>query len=72
MSEAVASVDRRHPVYVEPFVLFNFGSAATSLPGAGSTNALSTHVYAGSDAPNLAVMDRSVEAADARRRTRCS
>ena len=40
MSEAVRSVDRRHPVYVEPFVLFNFGSAATSLPGAGSPNAL--------------------------------
>jgi endoglycosylceramidase len=63
MSEAVASVDRHHPVYVEPFVLFNFGSAATSLPGAGSANALSTHVYAGDDNANLAVMQRSVEAA---------
>ena len=28
MTEAVASVDRHHPVFVEPFTLFNFGSAA--------------------------------------------
>ena len=35
MTAAVRSVDRRRPVFVEPFVLFNFGSADTSLPGRG-------------------------------------
>ena len=48
MTAAVRKVDRRHPLFVEPFVLFNFGSAATSLPGASTKNVLSTHVYAGS------------------------
>ena len=50
MTAAVRAVDRRHPVFVEPFVLFNFGAADTTLPGRGSTNALSTHVYALDDA----------------------
>jgi endoglycosylceramidase len=63
MTEAVRSVDRHRPVYVEPFVLFNFGTADTSLPGAGSPNALSTHVYALDQPSNEAVMDRSIAAA---------
>ncbi len=63
MTAAVRSVDRRRPVFVEPFVLFNFGSADTALPGTGSPNALSTHVYATDSASNAAVMDRSVAAA---------
>ena len=36
MTAAVRAVDPRHPVFVEPFVLFNFGGADTSLPGIGS------------------------------------
>jgi endoglycosylceramidase len=64
MTAAVHSVDPRRPVFVEPFVLFNFGSADTSLPGAGSPNALSTHVYALDAAANGSVMDRSVSAAE--------
>jgi endoglycosylceramidase len=63
MTAAVRSVDRHRPVFVEPFVLFNFGSADTALPGAGSPNALATHVYATDSASNAAVMDRSVAAA---------
>jgi endoglycosylceramidase len=63
MTEAVRSVDSRRPVFVEPFVLFNFGGADTSLPGAASPNALSTHVYALDRLANAAVMDRSVAAA---------
>ncbi|MGZ4689874.1 MAG: cellulase family glycosylhydrolase, partial [Acidimicrobiia bacterium] len=63
MTAAVAQVDRRRPVFVEPFVLFNFGGADTSLPGTGSPNALSTHVYALDAASNASVMDRSVAAA---------
>jgi endoglycosylceramidase len=63
MTAAVRTVDRRRPVFVEPFVLFNFGGADTSLPGAGSPNALSTHVYALDATSNAAVMDRSVAAA---------
>jgi len=64
MTTAVSSVDHRHPLFVEPFVLFNFGEADTSLPGAGSTNVLSTHVYATSEAANGSVMDRSLAAAE--------
>ena len=33
MTAAVRSVDPTRPVFVEPFVLFNFGNADTSLPG---------------------------------------
>jgi endoglycosylceramidase len=63
MSEAIRSVDRKRPLFVEPFVLFNFGRAATSMPGTGSARALSTHVYAGSAPADLSVMNHSVEAA---------
>ena len=64
MTAAVRSVDRRHPVLVEPFVLFNFGNADTSLPGPGSPNVLSTHVYALDAKGNASTMDRSVAAAE--------
>jgi endoglycosylceramidase len=63
MTAAVRSVDQRRPVYVEPFVLFNFGSADTSLPGAASPDVLATHVYALDAASNASVMDRTVAAA---------
>ncbi|MDQ6698297.1 MAG: cellulase family glycosylhydrolase, partial [Actinomycetota bacterium] len=64
MTAAVRTVDRHHPVFVEPFVLFNFGGADTSLPGTRSSNALSTHVYAADAAANASVMDRRVSAAE--------
>ncbi len=64
MTAAVRAVDPHHPVFVEPFVLFNFGGADTSLPGAGSRNVLSTHVYAPTAQANASVMDRSVAAAE--------
>ncbi len=64
MTAAVRAVDRRHPVFVEPFVLFNFGSADTSLPGTHSRNVLSTHVYALNARENASAMDRSVAAAE--------
>jgi endoglycosylceramidase len=63
MTAAVRDVDRFRPVYVEPFTLFNFGNADTSLPGADSTNVLSTHVYALDSEHNGLVMDRSLAAA---------
>ena len=64
MAAAVRAADRRHPLFVEPFVLFNFGGADTSLPGRHSADTLSTHVYAGGEAANGSVMDRSVAAAE--------
>ncbi len=64
MTAAVRSVDRTRPVFVEPFVLFNFGSTDTPLPGAGSPNVLATHVYALDATANAAVMDRSLAAAE--------
>lgn len=63
VTASVRAVDDRHPVFVEPFVLFNFGEAATTLPGTGSPNALSTHAYALAPEGNAAVMDHSVDAA---------
>jgi endoglycosylceramidase len=64
MTAAVRTVDRRHPLFVEPFVLFNFGNASTSLTGAGSKNVLSTHVYGVNTDANALVMDHSVAAAE--------
>ena len=64
MTAAVRSVDRRHPLFVEPFVLFNFGNASTSLTGVGSRNVLSTHAYGVNTAFNALVMDHSVAAAE--------
>ena len=63
MTKAVRSVDASRPVFVEPFVLFNFGTTDTSLPGTHSPNVLATHVYALDRAANGSVMDRSVAAA---------
>ena len=63
VTTAVRAVDDRHPVFVEPFVLFNFGGAATTLPGTGSLNLLSTHAYALTPEGNAAVMDQTVDAA---------
>jgi len=43
---AVRAVAASQLVFVEPFVLFNFGGAPTSLPGTAAGNALSFHSYA--------------------------
>jgi endoglycosylceramidase len=64
MTAAVRSVDPRRPLFVEPFVLFNFGGADTSVPGPGSPNVLATHVYALNPDADASVMDRSVAAAE--------
>ncbi len=63
MTAAVSAVDPDRPVFVEPFVLFNFGNADTALPGDTAGTALATHVYALDDAGNRSAMDRSVAAA---------
>jgi endoglycosylceramidase len=47
--KATAAVHRIAPqqlVFVEPFVLFNFGNGPTSLPGAAAENVLAVHSYA--------------------------
>jgi endoglycosylceramidase len=67
MEEAVRSVDAIHPIYEEPFVLFNFGRSDTSLPGPNAARprpVLSTHVYALTAAEDALTMDRSVAAAE--------
>ena len=63
MAAAVRSVDRLRPLFVEPFVLFNFGGADTALPGPGSADVLATHVYAANADADASVMDRTVAAA---------
>ena len=61
---AVRALTRTQPVYVEPFVLFNFGQSPTSLPGAGTRNVLSFHSYALDPAGEQAVVDNAVAAAE--------
>lgn len=63
MSAAIAEVDREHLVFTEPFVLFNFGLADTSVSGFGAPRSgLSYHVYATTPADDEAVMDRAIAA----------
>jgi hypothetical protein len=65
VSKAIRRVDRSAYLFAEPFVLFNFGSADTVLPGFDAARtALSTHVYAGTAAGDLAAMQRAVAAAE--------
>lgn len=61
---AVRRLTRDQFVFVEPFVLFNFGLAPTSLPGAGSGDALSIHSYAVDLAGELGVLAYGSEAAE--------
>ncbi len=63
MTAAIRSVDPEPFVFSEPFVLFNFGQADTSLSGIGApASGLSYHVYATSPALDEAVMDRAIAA----------
>jgi endoglycosylceramidase len=64
MTAAIRRWTRRQLVFVEPFVLFNFGVAPTSLPGAGTDNGLSFHSYAAAPAQEAAVVDFAVKAAE--------
>jgi len=59
---AVAAVAPQ-PVFVEPFVLFNFGQVATSMPGSATGNGLSFHSYAIDVAGEEAVVANAVAAA---------
>jgi endoglycosylceramidase len=63
MAQAIRSVDRKHFVFSEPFTLFNFGLADTSLSGIGAPQAgLSFHVYAQTPADDASTMDRAIAA----------
>jgi endoglycosylceramidase len=54
----------RQLAFVEPFVLFNFGQAATSLPGADPGRALSFHSYAFDVTGERGVLAQAVAAAE--------
>jgi endoglycosylceramidase len=60
---AARRIAPRQIVFVEPFVLFNFGQAATSLPGRTAGTALAVHSYATSESGELGVVAHAVEAA---------
>ena len=60
---AVAAVAPQ-PVFVEPFVLFNFGQVATTMPGASTGNGLSFHSYAIDVAGEEGVIANAVAAAE--------
>lgn len=61
---AVREITRRQQVWVEPFVLFNFGTAPTTMPGAGTDNALSVHSYAVTLGGEQGVMEQALVAAE--------
>jgi endoglycosylceramidase len=63
MVAAIRPVDPRHVVFSEPFVLFNFGQADTSLSGIGApASGLSFHVYATTPELDEAVIERAIAA----------
>jgi endoglycosylceramidase len=61
---AVRTASDDQLVWIEPFVLFNFGEAPTSLPGSGNDQLLAAHVYALDPAGDQAVVDHMVDARD--------
>jgi len=63
MAAAIRTVDPAHLVFSEPFALFNFGRADTSLSGIGApASGLSFHVYALTPELEAAVVDRAIAA----------
>ncbi|MBN1528235.1 MAG: cellulase family glycosylhydrolase [Thermoleophilaceae bacterium] len=64
MTAAIRRWTRSQLVFVEPFVLFNFGIGPTSLPGRETGNGLSFHSYASSPAGEASVVDFAVKAAE--------
>jgi endoglycosylceramidase len=63
MTAAIRTVDRKHFVFSEPFTLFNFGQADTSLSGVGAPfSGLSFHAYALDAAGDASAMDRAIAA----------
>ena len=63
VTAAARTLTRRQRVFIEPFVLFNFGTP-TSLPGRGSGNALAAHSYAADPAGEARVVDFAADAAE--------
>lgn len=63
-TRALRRLTRHKQVYVEPFVLFNFGLSPTSLPGIDRGNARSVHSYALSPENEQGVLDNAVAAAE--------
>jgi len=63
-SDAALAVAPGRLVFVEPFVLFNFGQATTTLPGTRPGAALSFHSYALDVAGEDGVVLRALEAAE--------
>lgn len=65
MEAALRAADPDAYLFVEPFVLFNFGQSDTVLPGFDAPRVgLSTHVYALDDAGDRAAAERAVAAAE--------
>jgi endoglycosylceramidase len=59
VERAIRRYDHRHLIFVEPYVLFNFGLAPTSvpLPGGDPGSGLSFHMYTASPAQEEPVLD---------------
>lgn len=61
---AVREVTPSQGIWVEPFVLFNFGQGPTSLTGTGGDALLAVHSYALDAAGEAGVVDNAVAAAE--------
>lgn len=59
---AVRSASSDQAVWVEPFAIFNFGKASTSLPGRGTDALLAVHSYALDERGEQGVVDQAVAA----------
>jgi endoglycosylceramidase len=67
MSDAIRTVDTRHLVFSEPFVLFNFGFTGTVVPSATTPQAaLSFHVYTATPDAEPAVVANARTASETR------
>lgn len=65
-ARAVRGVDRRHFVFPEPWVLFNFGRSPLTIPAIGAPRrGVSVHIYANDPDFDAAAMDFAVAGAEA-------
>ncbi len=62
ITNAIRASDRRHLVFGEPFVLFNFGVATSmSLPGGDARSGMSFHLYAATPASEPVVVKSALD-----------
>lgn len=64
VGDAIREITSEQLIFVEPFVLFNFGQAPTTMPGTDPRVALSFHSYAIDSAGEESVLELGIAAAE--------